>query len=73
MEFVRGRGRHIQTETARDREIHIDTHRERERERHIHTQRDTDTRRDNTEVHRETEERRRDGEGVKLGLLRGRL
>ena len=57
MEFVRGGGRHIQTETARDRETHIDT--QRERERHTHTQRHRHTERQ----HRGTQRNRGEEEG----------
>ena len=59
MEFVRGRGRHIQTETARDRETHIDTQRERERETHTHTERHRHTERQ----HRGTQRNRGEEEG----------
>lgn len=62
----RGRVRYIQTETVRD------THRDTQKERHTYTQRHRDR---HTERQRDTEkqEGRRDGAGVKLGLLRGRL
>lgn len=59
MEFVKGQ-----------RETHTERDRDSERQRHTHrnTERSTEKQRDT-----ETEEGRRDGEGVKLALLRGRL
>lgn len=68
----RGRGRYRQ----RQWEAHTEIHRKRVTHTHRETQRQTHRHR-HTERHRETDtekqEGRRDGAGVKLGLLRGRL